>query len=559
MARKAFSYIRFSGQRQEAGDSYRRQEAMAEAAAKEEGLPLDNTLKLEDRGVSGFRGRNYSHGALKTFLELVNDGTVSPGSVLIVEQVNRLSRMPWLQQADIWEEIVNRGIIIRTCEPPARYDSTNINQLENGCPLAIYMMMAHQSSQEKSKWGKAAWGEKRKRAAKAKTPHGRMCPAWLDAVSHPNPKDPKRVVTDQYLVNEERAEVVRFIFERAGAGDGAMRIGTLLRQDEVAPFPLRSGPKERADWSPSCIRNILNSRAVLGEYQPTSKDPSGRAVPIGPPIPEFYPAIVSEEAFAAAQAAQRGRRKKGGCRPAAEANLFTHLAIDAESGKAMHCQVQTRGAARYRYLATCFRTQVVPYEQFEDAALDALAKLTAENVDGHHQAGAVAAHAASVREQWTGLRLALDALNQQLRELPPERWPKGAVARMAELEHDLIPRKAEELLAAEAATNTSGRVDAHTELKALVEFLYQVKGTDEEVPVRHRIKKRLPLLLEAIWVKVHCLNPRNRVVFARLYLQGGGSFPFSFRLGQCKGVADETIRRERDRDFRADFRSRGHS
>jgi hypothetical protein len=35
MTRKAYSYIRFSGKRQEAGDSYRRQEAMAEAAAKE--------------------------------------------------------------------------------------------------------------------------------------------------------------------------------------------------------------------------------------------------------------------------------------------------------------------------------------------------------------------------------------------------------------------------------------------------------------------------------------------------------------------------------------------
>jgi hypothetical protein len=33
--------------------------------------------------------------------------------VLIIERVNRLSRMPWMDQVQLWKEILSRGIIIR--------------------------------------------------------------------------------------------------------------------------------------------------------------------------------------------------------------------------------------------------------------------------------------------------------------------------------------------------------------------------------------------------------------------------------------------------------------
>ena len=98
MTRKAYSYIRFSGKRQEAGDPYHRQEMMAEEAAKVEGIPLDRTLSLADRGIPAFRGQNWKKGNLGKFLDLVDAGIVPPGSVLIIEQVNRLSRLPWMEQ-----------------------------------------------------------------------------------------------------------------------------------------------------------------------------------------------------------------------------------------------------------------------------------------------------------------------------------------------------------------------------------------------------------------------------------------------------------------------------
>src|SRR3954468_8530644 len=94
MARKFISYSRFSGKRQEAGDSQRRQDALAEQAVLEEGVVLARTLSLRDKGISAFRGANWKKGDLGKFLDLVDAGLVAPGSVLIIEQVNHLSRMP---------------------------------------------------------------------------------------------------------------------------------------------------------------------------------------------------------------------------------------------------------------------------------------------------------------------------------------------------------------------------------------------------------------------------------------------------------------------------------
>src|SRR5947209_4717349 len=95
MARKGIPYSRFSGKKQEAGDSQRRQDALAEQAAKEEGVALDTSLCLQDKGISAFRGANWTRGDLGKFLDLVDAGIIPRGSILIIEQVNRLSRLPW--------------------------------------------------------------------------------------------------------------------------------------------------------------------------------------------------------------------------------------------------------------------------------------------------------------------------------------------------------------------------------------------------------------------------------------------------------------------------------
>jgi len=53
---KAYSYIRFSTEKQKFGDSFRRQFEATEKFVNENGLELDETLTLHDLGMSAFTG-----------------------------------------------------------------------------------------------------------------------------------------------------------------------------------------------------------------------------------------------------------------------------------------------------------------------------------------------------------------------------------------------------------------------------------------------------------------------------------------------------------------------
>ncbi len=74
-------------------------------------------------------------------------------------------------------------------------------------------------------------------------------------------------------------------------------------------------------WAKSYIQRIITSRTVIGEYQPMrggNKD--------GTPIPNYYPAVVDEKIFHAAQAARSVRKMdNGGFTPShSHSNLFSH-------------------------------------------------------------------------------------------------------------------------------------------------------------------------------------------------------------------------------------------
>src|SRR5581483_5571399 len=101
---RAYSYLRFSRPEQAQGDSLRRQTSMAAEYAARHGLNLDSELNLRDLGVSAFRGANATVGALGGFLKAITDGLVPPGSLLLVEALDRVSRQSARQAVRRLEE-----------------------------------------------------------------------------------------------------------------------------------------------------------------------------------------------------------------------------------------------------------------------------------------------------------------------------------------------------------------------------------------------------------------------------------------------------------------------
>jgi hypothetical protein len=127
------------------------------------------------------------------------------------------------------------------------------------------------------------------------------CPGWL------------KLSEDRcsFIFLPDRAEILRKIFELSIGGLGSYSIANHLNRQGVPAF----GPS--TSWDHTTIDSMLRNRATLGEHQPKSyAGGSKKGVPVGAPIPGYYPSVVDEATFQAAQLARRrnlaiGRGRKG--------------------------------------------------------------------------------------------------------------------------------------------------------------------------------------------------------------------------------------------------------
>jgi DNA invertase Pin-like site-specific DNA recombinase len=296
------------------GDSRRRQLEASRAYAEANGLELAEGAELEDIGVSAFKGANVREGALGQFLEAIKAGSVKPGSYLIVESLDRLSREQVLTAQSLFLSIIQAGIHLVTLVDNRVYRAGMTDLFDLIMSLVI-MSRAHEESQTKSHRVSAAWKNKRTKAA-TRQPMTKWCPAWLALL-------PDRA---GYQPIPARVEIVRQIFRDTASGIGIYSIASRLNKAGVETF---GGPN---GWHQSYIAKILSNRAVLGEFRPHIRL-DGKRVPDGEPIDGYFPSIIDEELFYQAHFAKSQRRGTGaGRKGAAFTNLFSGLA------RCMYCR-----------------------------------------------------------------------------------------------------------------------------------------------------------------------------------------------------------------------------
>lgn len=292
------------------GDSRRRQLESSTAYAAAHGLDLVDDAQLEDIGISAFKGANIKEGALGRFLDAAKAGKIERGSFLLVESLDRLSRQEVRKSLAIFLNIIDAGINIVTLADNRTYTADNTQEIDLITSLVI-MSRAHEESRTKSQRVGAAWANKR---AQAQTrPLTKWCPAWL------------RLSDDRknYEIIEGRAAIVRTIFEDTVAGIGNYSITRRLNERKVPHFGKSRG------WHSSYIAKILNSRAVIGEFQP-HRLVDGKRSPEGGPIKNYFPSIIDEQLFFRAQLSRTERLRRGAGRKGAFiSNLFSSLATCA--------------------------------------------------------------------------------------------------------------------------------------------------------------------------------------------------------------------------------------
>jgi len=110
----AYSYIRMSSKRQIKGDSLRRQLDLSRQYADRHNLKLDEETTFADKGVSAWAGANLTEGQFGQFLAAAKQGRIKPGSYLLVESLDRLSRQQVRTALVPFMELINGGIVIVT-------------------------------------------------------------------------------------------------------------------------------------------------------------------------------------------------------------------------------------------------------------------------------------------------------------------------------------------------------------------------------------------------------------------------------------------------------------
>lgn len=388
----AYSYIRFSRPEQMKGDSLRRQTQDSVKYAAKHGLRIDTTLHLQDLGVSAFRGKNATEGALAGFLLAVQSGKVVPGATLLVESLDRLSREQITVALTQFLNIINAGITVVTLIDEFSYNQKSINENPGSLMMSIvFMMRAHDESLTKGKRVGAAWGKKRDLAAATKKPLTKMCPEWLE------------LTENGYTIRPDRGMLVKRIFQMSADGHGKRSIAKTFNQEGIptwsvwateprdpetgefivpaTPEESRKGKLRGNGWHDSYIQKILNSEAVLGIFQPHKRNPDTFIrEPYGEPIEGYFPPVITLELWEKARrrpVAPRGPRK------IKIANLFSGIVYDGYTGAVMRFVDKGHKDKKndWRYLQSDItrlkgtKSQTWPYTHFEKSILTKLRTL----------------------------------------------------------------------------------------------------------------------------------------------------------------------------------------
>ena len=391
MQKKAYSYIRFSTPEQIKGDSLRRQLEGSRQWADENGYDLDTSYR--DLGVSGYKGANRTEGSLKNFIDLIHQGHIDTGSVLILESLDRLSREELTKSLNLFISILSSGIKIVTLADRQEYTADSINNIGNLVISLVSMARAHEESQMKSIRARACWKAKVANAHNKKL--SRFCPNWLKYNDE----------TESFDIIEERAELIRDIFRKTIAGMGQGRLAKELNERNVPSWGRANG------WHESYLQKLYQNRALLGEFQPYTHN-NGIRTPLGEVIQDYYPAVLESDVFHAAQTARKQRTQTRGRRGTKFSNILQGMCYCTHCGGTMRYLNNTYKGREYLYLTCshakrklgCTHSKYYPYQQIEALVLYTVA----EQVDWFSVVAGIKTNLAEMKRKQASLLSQLD-------------------------------------------------------------------------------------------------------------------------------------------------------
>jgi hypothetical protein len=371
----AISYKRFSSLAQAKGRSEGRQDDETEAYCSRKGYKI--LERFVDRGFSAYRGENSDKGDLKAILDLATAGKIKPGTHLVVESLDRISRQEITSALSLFLNIINLGLAIDTTFDEQIYTKERCDADPFAAMGAILVLMrGHNESKTKSKRIKDARAADRKNAREHKIPINSRCPAWLKVVGL---RGEKR----KFEKRDDLVAIIILVFQAYDDGLGCISVAKLLNGNKVTSLSGKT-------WSAGTVQRLLRNEAVIGVYQPQVYVRKHKRVPDGQgKIEGYYPEIISPALFHRVQRKLdanknygKDRRNYGGGQKLSAANLVSgigwcekgHKLAYRDSGNSVRANGKRRKQTIYLRCreslhAACDNRVGFPYGRFEEMLL----------------------------------------------------------------------------------------------------------------------------------------------------------------------------------------------
>jgi len=370
----AIPYHRYSDPKQGMGSSIERQREITANAIALHGWTA--TPHHEDKGESAWMGHHLD-AVLGEITGKAKAGEYPDGTVIVAEQMDRLSRQgydtfkPWVR------EIVAAGLKVYLCDDRTLYDAEAIanDTLER---KVVMMVKAEGARDYVTNLRQRTMHGTHKRQAKSAS-LGR--PTCLKKGRFDNVPGFFSWEGDTLVINEYRADMVRDAYNWSADGMGANSIAKRLNDEGRLAW----GHGRDKPWQPSSIYKLLRCPSVEGDFIPTHDGKPGER------INDYYFGlrIVDADLVKRAREAGASRSKMKGKGPSRDfVNVFQGVSRCGGCYGRLHvqkCKDLAGVVRRYFRCASAARNAgcdwkgMHPYEIFEDRMLDQMLHLAMDD------------------------------------------------------------------------------------------------------------------------------------------------------------------------------------
>lgn len=501
MSQLAVIYARFSTSEQSKGFSLERQQSHGLRFATDQGWTVEKTIT--DEGRSAFHGANRLEGAALHQFELEAKNGLHRGKVLVVENIDRLSRQGAKAAARLIWGLNEQGVDVATYHDKHVYRAGASSEMMDLFRLIILAQQSHEESVSKSKRTSDTWGKRYEAISSG-------------AKDVPVPHVPHWIERETGKLIKHRVNVLNEIYDLYINGIGIHRIVTLLNGRGEPTWTPMDHDRAKNGWFYSYIYRLLTKRAVLGEY--VTNDGKTLAT-------DFYPQAITADKWNQAQAALAMRkgnydRSKGNT----NRNLLSQLVFCGQCGGGAHFRHQIDKGQTYRRkngeLVTykrndhrrlrcdrarrkhdCDNDTILSYDVVEKVILD---QLLPQLVERRAEDSAVV----ELRQRIAELGRLRDADQSRLDNLIDalaDGGSKAIVQRVAALEAQIEQRTSEIDTAQKALAIETSKPSSDDDVSLIESLKAELTSEDDDIRIyaRGRVNMTLRRLLKRIVINGH--------------------------------------------------------